>query len=234
MLVHIPIKACMEVAAFEPVTLSDFPGRLASLVFTYGCNLRCRFCHNPELVNMQAKRDFSQDFYTYLDLKKPGAVAITGGEPLFSPDIIPFLIFLQSRDCAVKLDTNGFISERLKYVVEDERLVQHVAMDVKGLNDDELKFITRKSVSMDVFFKSFSILQKSDIPFELRLTVWKDFQEEDIKRFADVVGKNVTLYLQHCKFFGKMLDKRFSLHLQKINFDSTKKLFEKYMTVKIR
>jgi len=224
----------MEVAAFEPVTLSDFPGRLASLVFTYGCNLRCRFCHNPELVNMQAKQDISQDFYKYLNLKKLRAVAITGGEPLFSPDIIPFLIFLQNRGCAVKLDTNGFISERLKYIVEDERLVQYVAMDVKGLNDDELKFITRKSVSMDIFFRSLSILQKSDIPFELRLTVWKDFQEEDIKRFADAVGKDATLYLQHCKFSGKMLDKRFPSNLQKINFDSIKNLFEKYMTVKVR
>ena len=224
----------MEVAAFEPVTLSDFPGRMASLVFTYGCNLRCRFCHNPELVNMQAKRDISRDFYKYLDLKKPGAVVVTGGEPLFSSGIIPFLIFLQSRGCAVKLDTNGFISENLKYVVDDERLVQYIAMDVKGLNDDELKFITRKPVSMDVFFKSFSILQKSDIPFELRLTVWKDFQEEDIKKFADAVGKNVILYLQHCRFFGKMLDKRFPSHLQEINFDNTKRLFEKYMTVKVR
>jgi len=226
-------KACIEVAAFEPVTLSDFPGRLASLVFIYGCNLRCRFCHNPEFVTMQVGYDFSSDFYKYLDLKKPGAVAITGGEPLLSPSIVPFLIFLQNKGCAVKLDTNGFIPERLKQVIE-EKLVQYVAMDVKALNDDDLKFITRRSISMDVFFKSFFFLQKSNIPFELRLTVWKNFHEEDIIKFSNIVGKNVILYLQHCRFYEKMLDKRFISRLKDIRFDEVKKLFEKYMTVKVR
>lgn len=86
------------IADFVPVSLIDYPGEVSSTAFTHGCNLRCRYCHNPELVIGRKGEDRRGDFLFHLKGKDIDGVAVTGGEPLFSPEILPFLRFLKKRD----------------------------------------------------------------------------------------------------------------------------------------
>ena len=124
----------MRISGFQKMTLLDFPGKVAATVFTYGCNLRCPFCHNASLVVGKNDVTFTEDeILSYLS-KRQGlldGVCITGGEPLLQAGITDFIKKIKELGYAVKLDTNGCYPEKLKEVV-NAGLVDYVAMDIKN------------------------------------------------------------------------------------------------------
>ena len=113
----------MLITGFQKSTLLDYPGKVSALIFTYGCNLRCEYCHNPELVIWPCeKKSIVSDEYifNFLKQRKPllDAVVITGGEPTIQPDLIPFIQKIKDMGYLVKLDTNGTDSKMVKEILD--------------------------------------------------------------------------------------------------------------------
>ncbi len=125
----------MRFGGLQRLTLSDFPGRVAAVAFTAGCNFRCAYCHNPALVACDRGVDSytARDVLNLLDRRrgKLDGLVISGGEPTLQRALIPFVRQVKRRGLAVKLDTNGSRPEVLGRLL-DEGLVDYVAMDVKA------------------------------------------------------------------------------------------------------
>ncbi|KAA0257840.1 radical SAM protein [Deferribacter autotrophicus] len=218
----------MIVADFEPVSLNDFPGRIATVVFIHGCNLLCRFCYNRELVLKNfAYVDKTKEFFKFLKENGIKSVAITGGEPLFHPNIFEFLYELKGDGIETKLDTNGFSSKKLKIAL-DEKLLDYVAVDVKGFSDEEIKYITRCNLKFRYFADTYRLLKKYGVPFELRITVWRDFQKETLKNFFMLIDSNDKVVLQKPIVDKPLLDKRFESQLKRIDFERNVEVFMSY------
>jgi pyruvate formate lyase activating enzyme len=151
----------------------DWPGKMASTIFTAGCNFRCPFCHNGELViNADDYEDIDPvQLVSYLSSRRLWVehAVITGGEPLLQRDIVPFVRMLKNIDMKVKIDTNGTRPKKLEELLQDE-LVDFVAMDFKGpfrLYPE----IVRMPVDVDSIKRSIEIIVASGKPYEFRMTV---------------------------------------------------------------
>ncbi len=133
-----------KIVYIQKTTLIDYPEKVAATVFTYGCNFRCPFCHNPELVTERLNKDHIIGESTILEFlkKRKGlldALVITGGEPLLHNDLLPFVQKVKDLGFLVKIDTNGsFPNEIQKYL--DLGIVDYWAMDIK--NSEERYFET--------------------------------------------------------------------------------------------
>ena len=132
----------MIIDGMQKLTLLDYPGKIACLIFTRGCNFRCPFCHNSSLIeNNDSTQQISEDdVLKYLEKRRGllDGVCISGGEPLLQKDIYKFIKKVKDMGYAVKLDTNGSSPVKLKELI-DAKLVDYVAMDIKNdfLNYDK-------------------------------------------------------------------------------------------------
>ena len=169
----------MKLAGLQKLTLLDFPGELACTVFTQGCNMRCPFCQNADLVLpdrfAENARIPEEEFFRFLEGRKGrlGGVAITGGEPTLHADLPDFMRKIREMGYRVKLDTNGTNPQMLKQIVR-EGLADYVAMDVKntmakypvtvGIADaaEQMRGKVRESIAF---------LMEDTVPYEFRTTV---------------------------------------------------------------
>lgn len=127
----------MKIAGLQKVSTIDYPGEISCVVFLWGCNFRCGFCYNPDLVVNKCEGGFGEEeFFSFLSnrMGKLDGVVITGGEPLMTLEK-DFVRRIKSMGFKVKLDTNGSFPERLEEFVE-EGLVDYIAMDVKACRED--------------------------------------------------------------------------------------------------
>jgi pyruvate formate lyase activating enzyme len=166
----------VEIKGLEKFAPKDFPGFLSSTVFLPGCNFRCPFCHNSELVLApEGLATIPIDFFlAYLDSRKGWleGICVSGGEPLLAPDIESFLAVLRERELRVKIDTNGSLPERLEAVVR-AGLVDTVAMDVKAPAARYAE-VTRAAIDPGAIERSARFLRGSGIEYILRTTVVPD------------------------------------------------------------
>ena len=125
----------MRLGGLQPCSLQDFPGKVAAVVFARGCNLRCPYCHNPQLSDLsRAGQNLSEDeFFAFLTDRKGklSGVVVSGGEPTLQADLPRFLEKIRDMGFAVKLDTNGTRPDMLAELLT-RRLVDYVAMDLKA------------------------------------------------------------------------------------------------------
>ena len=126
----------MKLAAFLPLSLCDYPGKVAAVVFTQGCNFNCPWCHNRHLLPLDAATPGAPDEDAVLDAvaarrKVLGGVVVSGGEPTVHQDLPQFLARLKACGPAVKLDTNGSNPEVVAHCIA-EGLVDFIAMDIKA------------------------------------------------------------------------------------------------------
>ncbi len=133
----------MLIGGFQKFSLIDYPGEVAAIVFTSGCNFRCPYCHNPELVNLSiSTRRVSaaggyaiseENILSFLEkrVRKLTAVSITGGEPSIQEDLPEFIKKIKKMGFLVKLDTNGSNPDMLEKLIKN-RLIDYVAMDIKA------------------------------------------------------------------------------------------------------
>jgi len=126
----------VKLGGLLPLSLSDYPGLVAAVVFTQGCNFRCPFCHNGNLIplNKRACDLLREDEVFDLLRRRRGrldGVVVSGGEPTMQTDLSEFLQRLKDLDYAVKLDTNGSRPDVLSDLLA-RRLVDYVAMDIKA------------------------------------------------------------------------------------------------------
>jgi pyruvate formate lyase activating enzyme len=166
----------MKIAAFRPFSLSDYPGKTATLVFTQGCNFRCPYCHNPSLTTMNSDTsvsiDFVMDFLSHRRGKLEGVV-ITGGEPTLQDELPEFLRRVKELGYRVKLDTNGSHPEIVEELLE-EKLLDYIAMDIKGPPGSYERIVNRP-VNMDVIRRTIDLVMGSGLEYEFRTTVVKSF-----------------------------------------------------------
>lgn len=166
----------MKIAGIQKLTLLDYPGFVACTVFTYGCNFRCPFCHNAELVvGNDEDRFFSEDSFWKLLENRRGileGVVISGGEPLLQPDLPALLSRIKEKGYLVKLDTNGSFPDRLKRLI-DEKLIDFVAMDVKN-SPEKYALTAGTPVDTEIIGQSIALLLEKNIPYEFRTTAVKE------------------------------------------------------------
>lgn len=162
----------MYIAGMQKLSLVDYPEKVACTLFTGGCNLRCPFCHNSELLEGLMPSVDVREVLEYLDARKGilDAVVVSGGEPCMQPDLLEFLQSLKQKNLLVKLDTNGCYPAVLQQAL-GRGLVDYVAMDLKS---DPAGYGTASgcaTVPLKAITESVELLLSNVIPFELRTTV---------------------------------------------------------------
>lgn len=166
------ISSMLDYLGLQKTTLIDFPGEVAATVFTRGCNMRCPYCHNPELVIPQSKPEglyALDEVKAYLKKRKKqlGGVCITGGEPLIHADLPEFIDFIHNLGLKVKLDTNGSFPEKLAALKPD-----YVAMDIKTAPPKyPLMGYTGKADIVENIISSIRWIIESGTAHEFRTTV---------------------------------------------------------------
>ena len=178
----------MKIAGFKKQSLIDFPGNISSVVFTQGCNFRCGFCHNPELVLPEKFTSLyrESDMFTYLNRFKSmlDAVCITGGEPTVHNDLPEFIERIKRLGLKVKLDSNGTNPAMIKSLI-NSGVVDFIAMDIKHLLIFERYNDTVGGVMgsgmFDKVLMSVDFIANSGVDYEFRTTVVKGLhKKEDI------------------------------------------------------
>ncbi len=181
-------------------TLVDYPGRVASTLFFAGCNFRCPFCHNAELVLPEKYATFSAVHPDALDAflaRRKGfitGVVLTGGEPLLSPQLRATITLVKSHGLALKLDTNGAVPSRLAEVIDE---VDYVAMDIKApLKNYHLA--TGTSVDPKAISTSVALIMDRARHYEFRTTLVPGLLDstEDILGIGEVVRGAKIMALQ--------------------------------------
>ncbi len=200
----------MIIGGLQKLTLLDFPGCVACTVFTVGCNLRCPFCHNPDLVfNPPEDMGISEDeFFAFLGKRKGllDGVAITGGEPLLHSDIGEFIAKIKSMGFKVKLDTNGTFPERLEKILAEGN-VDYVAIDIKNTFDKYAETVGIKGFDTSLIKRSIKVLQDSGVAHEFRTTVVSPLHRaEDFGKIAKQVEGSENYFLQSFVDSGNLLN----------------------------
>ncbi len=192
----------IRIAGLQKMTLLDYPGKVAAVIFTSGCNFKCPYCHNRDLVFVPDNYEFYQpeEVLSYLEKRKGilDGVCISGGEPLIQENLEEFIAEIKNLGYLVKLDTNGNRPERLKQLCESG-MVDYVAVDVK--NSPE-KYAQTVGLNNEVFRlenikESVAYLMASDVDYEFRTTVAKELHDkEDLLEVARWIRGAKHYYLQ--------------------------------------
>ena len=171
----------MNITGLQKMTLLDFPGRVACTVFLQGCNFRCPFCHNSDLLGAEGPQRIPVDTLLGFLKKRVGlldGVCITGGEPTLQPDLPELLQSIKAMGYAVKLDTNGYRPEVLRRLAE-AGLVDYVAMDIKNCPELYPQTTGLLRFSQEKIEESIRFLMYGSLPFEFRTTVAAEFHNAE-------------------------------------------------------
>ena len=188
----------MTFGGLEKFTLIDYPGKIACVAYTIGCNFRCPYCHNPELVDETVQmRITEKEFFDFLGERTHilEGVVITGGEPTMHGDLPAVMERIKSLGYLVKLDTNGTNPVMLHQVVE-AGIVDYVAMDIKS---PLLKYsaTVARPVDIEAIQSSIDFLLSAPVEYEFRTTVIKGMQTpEDIEEMGKEIKGARRYFLQ--------------------------------------
>ena len=163
----------MNIAGLQKMTLLDFPGKVACTVFLQGCNFRCPFCHNSDLLPGQGEPLMDdQELLAFLQKRKGllDGVCITGGEPTLQPQLLQLMGRIKALGYAVKLDTNGSRPQVLRELVE-AGVVDYVAMDIKNSREEYPQTAGMKEGLLPGVEESIRYLLSGVVDYEFRTTV---------------------------------------------------------------
>ena len=181
----------MKIGGLNKFSLSDYPGHVAAVVFTQGCNFRCPFCYNgslipgdvPEslLIPEEKVFEFLKDRSSQLD-----GVVISGGEPTIQPDLSDFIHRVIAMGFLVKLDTNGSLPEVLRRLLK-EKLINYIVMDIKAPLDIYGR-LTGAQSPVSQIKESIKLIARSGIAHEFRTTVVKSLlSPQDLRSIQKLV-----------------------------------------------
>jgi len=201
----------MRIAAIQKTSLIDYPGEISAVIFTQGCNFRCPYCHNPELVDSSLFTS-TISVYEIIEFLKTrigllDGVVITGGEPTVHNNLPELMLKIKELGYMIKLDTNGTNPTMLRRVI-DQDLVDYIAMDYKApLN--KYSEVVRANVNLHDILESMEIVKNSGIKYEFRTTVVEQLLSPiDVEIIKAEIGSGEKYCIQ--KFNpGKTLDKNF-------------------------
>ena len=193
--------------AITPFTLQDFPGKMACIIWVGGCNLRCLYCHNPELVRDTHLRHDSAEIFSFLEKRagKLDGVVISGGEATLWPGLPDFIRQVRRFGYAIKLDTNGTRPAMVRQLL-DEHLLDYIALDYKAPPSKFRAVTSRFGEFFPLFSETLSTLcAQEEVAFEVRTTVHTSLlNEADLEEMGrDLAARNYrgTWYIQN--FTGK-------------------------------
>jgi pyruvate formate lyase activating enzyme len=221
----------MRIGGFEKNTLIDFPGKIACILYTIGCNFRCPYCHNPELVDETASEIPLESIWNFLEQRKGliDGVVITGGEPTLHEDLPDFIRKIKEMGYLVKLDSNGTRPGVLKVLIQ-EKLVDYIAMDIKSPLE-MYTYTVGRPVLPETLRTSIELIKNSGIRYEFRTTVVKALlKPEDIEQIGKEIKGASTYYLQ--KFSSsKILNPQFrnKVTYSDEEFWKLKRMMEQYV-----
>lgn len=191
----------MIIGGLQKFSLIDYPGKISAILFTRGCNFRCPYCHNPELVDPQryAEPWQEEEFWAFLQSRtqKLDAVVVTGGEPTLQEDLQPFLEKIRKMGFLIKLDTNGSNPDVLKDLLS-ANLVDYIAMDIKAPLE-KYSEVTKVPVDKPDIEKSIELIKQSNVDHEFRTTIARNIlSREDIVNIAKMLQGEKLYILQRC------------------------------------
>ena len=185
----------MKIGGFQKFSLLDYPGELAAIIFTQGCNFRCSYCQNPELVDA-AKSDSLYPEDQILDflkrrIGKLNAVVIGGGEPTLQEDLEDFLAKIKAMNYLIKVDTNGSLPEVIECLVK-KKLVDYWAMDLKA-PESLYPVVTRSDIPFSSILKSMEIIRSSSKSYEFRTTFFDRLLHlEDLEKIQSLLYPGIN------------------------------------------
>jgi len=162
----------MKIGGIHTCSLIDYPGKICTILFAQGCNFRCPYCHNPQLVAPELFTDPLQQerIFDFLHRRrgKLDAVTISGGEPTLQPGLVSFIRRIKELAFAVKLDTNGSRPAVLRELIENE-LLDFIAMDLKAPLARYAE-VVGTPVAAEAIRESVQLIMKSGAEYEFRTT----------------------------------------------------------------
>lgn len=190
----------MKIGGFQKTSLLDYPGILSAIIWTAGCNFRCPFCYNKQLVLGKTEIISEETILSFLEKRRDvlEGLSISGGEPLLQENIVDFTEKVKKLNYLIKIDTNGAFPERLKELI-DKKLVDYVSMDVKA---PKKKYVQLAGVKTDISKIEQSIdLIKNEAPdYEFKTTVVPGMlNKKDIVEIAKWLEESKQFYLQQFK-----------------------------------
>ncbi|MFA5052926.1 MAG: anaerobic ribonucleoside-triphosphate reductase activating protein [Parcubacteria group bacterium] len=190
----------MFLGGYQKVSLIDYPGVVASVVFLRGCNFMCPYCHNPELLSAEGGIVLEEEFFSMLfaNRRMLDGVCVTGGEPCLQLELPEFLSKLKDMGFKVKLDTNGSEPDMLGFIL-DKGLADYVAMDIKSSWENYSR-IARPDSSADKVKKSLAVLQNSRTDHEFRTTIFPGVHTmDDFLSIAGYLKDGSKYFVQNIK-----------------------------------
>lgn len=223
----------MHILGLQKITLLDYPAKVACTVFLGGCNFRCPFCHNPDLVFASEEEEgiSEKEFFEFLSQRKGllDGVCITGGEPMLEKDLPLFIKKIREMEFLVKLDTNGSFPDRLQPLVEN-RLVDYVAMDIKNSKEHYGKTIGIPLYDTTKIEQSVAILMKGSVPYEFRTTLIHEFHtRSDMHAIGAWLRGCRSYFLQTFEDSGNLLGKEPMHALSQEEMENFKNLLKSYI-----
>ncbi len=189
----------MKIAGLNKTTLLDYPGHVAATVFTAGCNFCCPFCHNRDLViNRNPDLISEHEVLSFLE-KRRGileGVCITGGEPTLQPDLQDFIAQVKQMGYLIKLDTNGYRPDVVKYLLAGG-LLDYIAMDIKNSKAKYALTVGQADIDVGKIAASVEQIRQSGIDYEFRTTVVRELHTEgDLMEIGAWLKGSRRYYLQ--------------------------------------
>lgn len=200
----------LPIKGFEKTSLIDYPPYTSSVIFIGGCNFRCKYCQNSDLVLKYKELPSlnEQEILKHLEEKKMwiDAVVITGGEPTLYNELIDFVRSIKKLGMKVKLDTNGTNPE-LMWDMMEEGLLDYVAMDIKAPYES-YENLTVFPVDMEKIKKSISLIKNSGVDYEFRTTPVPGLvNKEDVENIGKWLSGAKRYILQYFRVSHGILDK---------------------------
>lgn len=190
----------MQIHGINKLTLLDYPGKLACLIFTGKCNFRCPFCHNSTLVLAPDTQPLitEKEVFDYLLSRRQvlEGVCISGGEPTLQPDLAGFIEEVRALGYSIKLDTNGSRPAVIKDLLS-RNIIDYIAMDVKNSPEQYSETIGIDSYNTDNIKESIRIIMDSGIEYEFRTTLVEEFHKNtDFNELGQMIKGAKHMYLQ--------------------------------------
>lgn len=229
----------IKIGGMQKFTLLDYPGVAACTIFTAGCNLKCPFCHNKDLVFLPENFEyFDEDkIFAYLEKRRGilDGVCISGGEPLMQKGLLSFIHRIKDLGYKVKLDTNGNEPERLQEVLESSQ-IDYVAMDIKNSPEKyaQTTGMSENSQVIDRVRKSVDLLMNGTVDYEFRTTVVREFHTlADMEEIGSWIQGAKRYYLQQFVDSGNVIKADLHAHT-KAEMTEMQQVLEKYVPTYLR
>lgn len=193
----------MKIAGFSKTSFVDYPGKIACVVFTPFCNMKCWYCQNKQLLGENVDIIDENIIFDYLRKRKDmiPAVVITGGEPTLQTDLPEFIKAVKELGFLVKLDTNGTNPGVITTLLQSG-LLDYIAMDVKAPLNKYFE-TTGTPVDINAISASIDIILNSSIPYEFRTTFAPTLDMNDILNLGEMVAGAKAYYLQQYRLNEK-------------------------------